>query len=192
MKRHIYSYAQLDAVAQRHYDGETNCCSVIATAAAARVSFGKALATQMNLGKRRNRGVPWPTIHAALKRLGCVTERLDYGIALDLFGKTLVSAKRHAKAGHLGQNRGTFLIHTRSHITCIRDGEMVDWADDRNSRKRIIWVERVIINDAKSVLEIQGAKDHRVSSRQRVFPVVEERSQCQGVPFDPPITGYDD
>ena len=162
MKRHIYSYAQLAAVAKRHYDGETNCCSVIATAAAARVSFGKALAAQMKLGKRRNRGVPWWKVQDALKRFGCVTKDLDPELALDLFGKTLVSAKRHAKAGHLGQNRGTFLIHTRSHVTCIRDGEMVDWASDRNSRKRIIWVERVIINDAKSVLEIQGAEDHRV------------------------------
>ena len=184
MKRHIYSYAQLDAVAKRHYDGETNCCSVIATAAAARVSFGKALNTQMKLGKTRNRGIAWNDIFVGLKKLGFEAERLDRAESIDLFGKTLLSAKRHGK-----NYSGTWLISTVSHITCIREGEMVDWAADRNSRKRVEFAMKVTMAYVKTIEEVSKAVDHRVSSRKRVFPVVEE-SQCQGVPFDPPITGY--
>ncbi|SVE18044.1 uncharacterized protein METZ01_LOCUS470898 [marine metagenome] len=68
---------------------------------------------------------------------------------------------------------------------------MVDWAADRNSRKRVEFAMKVTMADVKTIEEVSKAVDHRVSSRKRVFPVVEE-SQCQGVPFDPPITGYDD
>lgn len=72
---------------------------------------------------------------SALNKLGFKVERRDI-----YMGKTLATAKR------LCPKRGTFLINTRSHVTCIRDGVMVDWAADNNSRKRIRGIHEVIKN----------------------------------------------
>jgi len=134
MKQHKHDFNKLRHVATKYYN-ETNCCAVIAVAAAAQVAFGKAYRIMQRLGRPNRRGTPHHVYEQALEQLGYRLE--PYDIAM---GKTLVTAKRNCP------KRGTFLILTSRHITCIRDGEMIDWAADNNSRKRIIWIRKVIKN----------------------------------------------
>lgn len=134
MKQHQHDFAKLRHVATKYYN-ETNCCAVIAVAAAAQVAFGKAYRIMQRLGRPNRRGTPHHVYEQALEKLGYRLEPCDIAM-----GKTLVTAKRNCP------KRGTFLLLTSRHITCIRDGEMIDWAADNNSRKRIIWIRKVIKN----------------------------------------------
>jgi len=134
MKQHQHDYNKLRYVAAKYYN-ETNCCAVIAVAAAAQVAFGKAYRIMQRLGRPNRRGTPHHVYEQALDQLGYRLEPCDIAM-----GKTLVTAKRKCP------KRGTFLILTSRHITCIRDGVMIDWAADNNSRKRIIWIRKVIKN----------------------------------------------
>ena len=134
MKQHQHDFAKLRHVATKYYN-ETNCCAVIAVAAAAQVAFGKAYRIMQRLGRPNRRGTPHHVYEQALEQLGYRLEPCDIAM-----GKTLVIAKRNCP------KRGTFLLLTSRHITCIRDGEMVDWAADNNSRKRIRNIHEVVKN----------------------------------------------
>jgi hypothetical protein len=134
MKEHKHDFQKLINVARKYYK-ETNCCTVIAVAVAANIGFGKAYHAMKREGRKDRRGAYFTQYKAALVKLGYKVERRDM-----YMGKTLATAKR------LCPKQGTFLINTRSHVTCIRDGVMVDWAADNNSRKRIIGIHEVIKN----------------------------------------------
>jgi len=131
-KQHEHDFAKLRHVATKYYN-ETNCCAVIAVAAAAKVAFGKAHRTMQKLGRPDRKATPHHVYEKALRKFGYRLAPCKVPM-----GKTLVSAKKKCP------KKGTFLILTHRHITCIRDGVMVDWAADNNSRKRIIWVREVI------------------------------------------------
>ena len=134
MKKHKHDFQKLTQVSRKYYkDG--NCCSVIAVAVAASIGYGKAYHAMKREGRKDRRGAYFAQYEAALNKLGYKVERRDI-----YMGKTLATAKR------LCPKQGTFLINTRSHVTCIRDGEMVDWAADNNSRKRIRNIHEVIKN----------------------------------------------
>jgi len=137
MKQHKHDFDKLRHVATKYYR-ETNCCAVIAVAAAAQVAFGKAYRIMQRLGRPDRKATPHHVYEQALRELGYRIVPCDIPM-----GKTLVTAKRKCP------KRGTFLILTHRHITCIHDGEMVDWAADTNSRKRIIWVREVIKDNLK-------------------------------------------
>ena len=132
MKEHKHDFNKLKHVAIKYYN-EDNCCGVIAVAVAAKVAFGKAYRIMQRLGRPNRRGTPHHVYEQALEQLGYRLEPCDLAM-----GKTLVTAKRNCP------KRGTFLILSYRHITCIRDGEMIDWASDSNSRKRVIWIKKVI------------------------------------------------
>jgi len=131
-KQHEHDFAKLRHVATKYYR-ETNCCTVVAVAAAARVGFGKAYHAMKREGRRDKRGAYFTQYKRALAGLGYDVVPVDINM-----GKTLATAKKRAP------KQGTFLVNTRGHVTCIRDGEMVDWAADNNSRKRILFINQVI------------------------------------------------
>ena len=132
MKEHKHDFNKLKHVALKYYN-DNNCCSVIAVAVAAKIGFGKAYNAMKREGRKDRKGAYFVQYEAALNKLGYKVEQRQLYI-----GKTLASAKR------LCPKKGTFLINTRRHVTCIRDGVMVDWAADNNSRKRIVAVHEVI------------------------------------------------
>ena len=107
---------------------------MVAVAVAANIAFGKAYNAMKREGWKDRKGAYFAQYKTALSKLGYSLERRD---SLDM-GKTLSTAKR------LAPKVGTFLLHTRGHVTCVRSGEMVDWAADNNSRKRIISIHEVI------------------------------------------------
>jgi len=131
-KQHEHDFAKLRHVATKYYR-ETNCCAVIAVAVAARVGFGKAYHAMKREGRRDRQGAYLTQYKRALDKFGFDVVPIENNL-----GKTLATAKKRAP------KKGTFLVNTRGHVTCIRDGEMVDWAADNNSRKRILWVHQVI------------------------------------------------
>lgn len=135
MKEHKHNFSKLHHVATTYYK-ETNCCTVVAVAVAANIGFGKAYHAMKREGRKDRRGAYFAQYEAALNKLGYSLER-RYSRNM---GKTLSTAKR------LAPKEGTFLLQTRGHVTCIRNGEMVDWAADNNSRKRIISTYQVIKN----------------------------------------------
>jgi len=132
MKQHQHDFAKLRHVAAKYYR-ETNCCTVIAVAVAARVGFGKAYHAMKREGRRDRCGAYFNQYKKALDKLGFDIVPLE-----NTFGKTLATAKKRAP------KQGTFLVNTRGHVTCIRDGEMVDWAADNNSRKRVLFIHQVV------------------------------------------------
>ena len=134
MKEHKHDFNKLKHVATKYYS-ETNCCTVIAVAVAANVGFGKAYHAMKREGRKDRRGACFSQYARALSKLGYTVEKRNL-----YMGKTLVTAKR------LCPKKGTFLLNSGNHITCIRDGEMVDWAADNNSRKRIRNIHEVIKN----------------------------------------------
>ena len=131
-KQHKHDFDKLRHVATKYYR-ETNCCTVIAVAVAARVGFGKAYHAMKREGRRDRQGAYLVQYKRALDKFGFDIVPIENNL-----GKTLAAAKKRAP------KKGTFLVNTRGHVTCIRDGEMVDWAADNNSRKRILWVHQVI------------------------------------------------
>jgi hypothetical protein len=134
MKEHKHDFKKLVHVAFKYYK-ENNCCTVIAVAVAANIGFGKAYHAMKREGRQDRRGAYFAQYESALNKLGYRVEPSEV-----YMGKTLVSAKR------ICPKRGTFLIRSAGHVTCIRDGVMVDWAEDRNSRKRVKVVYEVIKN----------------------------------------------
>lgn len=132
MKQHQHDFAKLRHVATKYYR-ENNCCTVIAVAVAARVGFGKAYHAMKREGRKDRRGAYFAQYKRALDKMGFDVVPIE-----NTMGKTLATAKKRAP------KQGTFLLHTSRHVTCIRDGEMVDWAADNNSRKRITAITQVI------------------------------------------------
>jgi len=135
MKEHKHNFSKLHHVATTYYK-ETNCCTVVAVAVAANIGFGKAYHAMKREGRKDRRGAYFAQYEAALNKLGYSLER-RYSRNM---GKTLSTAKR------LAPKVGTFLLHTRGHVTCVRNGEMVDWSAANGSRKRIISIHEVIKN----------------------------------------------
>jgi hypothetical protein len=152
------TFTSMRDAAKRHYD-DSGFCGVVATAAVARVSFGKAKAW-LEDGSRANQ---WTTIkgrafwkgreqvaalpntprkHRGGTHVGrqlAVIESLRPGTTFDLdgdpqrYGTTLGQAIRNVP------KTGTFIIWTTAHVTCVRDGEVIDWANE-SRRHRVLQV----------------------------------------------------
>ena len=130
----MFNYQELKKVATKYYPRERGYCAVITISVAAQIPFGKARSLLYKKGRKEGRGTPSVWTHNTIKELG-------YSVIMDdnVYGwpKTLATATRKLP------NRGTFLIHTRGHVSCLRDGVLEDWAADNNSRKRVLYVYKV-------------------------------------------------
>jgi len=131
----MFTYQELSKVAQKYYPREKGYCAVIAVSVAAQVPFGKARSLLHKQGRKEGKGTLPEWTYQSLLALGytalpwvsCKRER----------PKTLASAAKALP------KQGTFLLHTRGHISCVRDGVLEDWAAERKSRKRILEVMKV-------------------------------------------------
>ena len=121
------TYEALSLVARKHYPKENNYCAVIAVAIAADVSYGKARSYLFKEGRKDGKGTPPLWTYNALEKLGYA--KAEYS---GRYPKTLATAAR------VLPKRGTFLIHTRGHISAVQDGVLQDWAASTGSRKRVL------------------------------------------------------
>lgn len=131
----MFTYKELSRVAQKYYPRERGYCAVIAVSVAAQVPFGKARSLLHKKGRKQGKGTMPVWTYSVLKNLGYKqTPWLHYKHE---WPKTLATATR------VLPKTGTFLLHTRGHISCVRDGVLEDWAADRKSRKRILEIVQV-------------------------------------------------
>ena len=144
--------------------GETNDCTVKALAIATNSTYEKAHGALALRGRSYRKGTSMGKVFKTLKDWGYTVkteykkseiERIqrweEYGwnihdSDIELMkdfkrsrwskGKTIKSIVPHLPS------RGVFLIETRSHVLCVRAGQVHDWTDGR--RHRITEVHRII------------------------------------------------
>jgi|TARA_R100000093_G_C1935573_1_gene70216 hypothetical protein len=118
------SYEQLAAIAAKYY-GDRNCCTVIATAKACKVSYGKAFNACKREGRRTGHGTKPKVYLLAMASLGYFAG----DIQSPLIGRTIGKAERYLP------KKGTFLIHVRGHVAAYVDGKLHDWSSAEHSGK---------------------------------------------------------
>ncbi len=114
------TYTQLRKVSNT--GAEKMDCSVIAVAAAAGVSYGKAHAMLRREGREDRRRTPPAFTVKAMDKLGFDLH------AGDLEGKTVKTFARN-------NPEGVFMVSTRGHIATVYNGKVFD--DDRSLGKRV-------------------------------------------------------
>jgi len=136
----MFNYQELKKVATKYYPRERGYCAVIAVSVAAQVPFGKSRSLLHKYGRKQGRGAQTLWINQTLNSLGFSAEpAVDLGVA-GKWPKTLATATR------VLPRRGTFLLYTRGHVSCVRDGVLEDWAAENGSRKRVHAVFEVTEN----------------------------------------------
>ena len=131
----MFTYKELSRVAQKYYPRERGYCAVIAVSVAAQVPFGKARSLLHKQGRKQGKGTMPVWTYSVLRDLGY--KQTPWVSMHQPWPKTLATAARALP------KQGTFLLHTRGHISCVRDGVLEDWAADRKSRKRILEIVQV-------------------------------------------------
>ncbi len=119
-----YKYSLL--VEARARLSEQRDCSIIALALASGVSYEESRRVLGLYGRRPASGATYSTICGALSHLG-----LDYTRASLPEAKTLKTLHRESWAYD-----GVYLVFTATHVACLRDGQLIDWAID--TKKRIV------------------------------------------------------
>lgn len=136
---------------------ERNDCTVKALAIATGKTYEQAHGAMALRGRNFRKGATMSVVFLALSDLGFTKKEVfnrnladaerDYISAADkekaakyrrsrwAKGKTIKAIKPHLP------KRGAFLIETRTHLLCVRAGEVHDWTSDR--RHRIIKVHQI-------------------------------------------------
>ena len=123
------TFKKLDKAAAFHTqrDGSRNHCAVIALAAAAGVSFGKAAIVLRDQGRTDiTQGTSVDTLVRGATELGLRVSR-----QARIVGGT---AQRFAA----DTPKGMFFVITTGHVACVKDGELVD--HEKGQRKKIVAV----------------------------------------------------
>lgn len=106
-------YAKLKQAAS-HYKGERGYCSLIAFAIATGCHFGKAKSKFKNI-RLRGGGTLKHDTHPIYKAVGFTVEPVYMkGFRVENAPKRL-------------PRKGTFLIYSRQHVSCLKDGVLHDW-----------------------------------------------------------------
>lgn len=125
------SYDQLVKVGLEYYRDD-NFCSVIATAGATGLSFGKIAAEFKREGRETGKGVKVVQMLNVLR---------TFGVEPSIAHEELEGKQFRTVAERLKNKGGVYAIIHSGHVTLIRKGEMVDhanWADTRG-KVRGVW-----------------------------------------------------
>ena len=137
MKKHKvfkHSYDELYKVGKKYYS-DYNFCAVIAMAVINDWSFGIAKAKLESRGfRKRGLGVYPKHSHSLLVEHGKTLVPMDAGH----YGKTLMTFHRNIP------KVGRYIIHTKGHITAVRDGIVEDAAGASTSRKPIRALYKIV------------------------------------------------
>jgi len=138
LKRKVVSYREGARVLDTHHS-DKGFCGVIALATTARIAVGRARALLAKYANRKHRkGTPQLEHFTLLLRMGYTIE--EYAVK----SKTLKTVQKE-----LANVEGSFYISTSSHISCMHNGTLNDWANNaiRPSNKRILFVVKVTPTD---------------------------------------------
>ena len=112
-------------------NNDRGCCSVIACAIAANVSFDKAQKAMARAGRKLNHGVSVMQIKRGMEFLG-KNMKLDIPSIEKVQGKTINQATRL-----LGE--GTFMVIVRGHVACVKNGVCEDWTAGRRHKVQTVY-----------------------------------------------------
>ena len=134
--------------------GESNDCTVKATAIACGITYEEAHGALALRGRNYRKGVTPGKYHAAIKSFGFKLERLPhikdfpnpedgrYGKINAKLKHPLSKVKTVGKLKDALPKRGIFLVGTNSHVFCARAGKMHDWTASTR-RQRITSIYRI-------------------------------------------------
>lgn len=112
-----------DCISQaRRHSNENNDCAVVAVAVAADVSYEFARGLLRAYGKEQLSGTPTDVTTRALARIDWHTEDV-----LGFRGRSIQTVRKQNPTG-------VYLIQTKGHILCLRDGVIEDWSKTRSLR----------------------------------------------------------
>lgn len=117
----------------KHYQGETNFCTVIAMAIALGCKFGKARSIVAKFGRSTGNGLSFHDFKNMLAYCFKTTE---------LYLEPTKLFNVHNKL----PSKGTYLVLTKGHVSCVKDGKLEDWSALDNTRgrgKKVLYVWRV-------------------------------------------------
>lgn len=125
-QRMTYAMAQFSSAAV----GETSDCAVRAVAVATGHDYQFIRGMFHHAGRNFGEGTPDRLTKAVLWRLGY---RIDDVPLAEVSGMTVRTIIRQLKSKH------TYLLHTKNHVLCVKDGKG-DWTTDRLIRVKAIWL----------------------------------------------------
>ena len=113
------------------YYNDTNNCTVVTTAIAANVPYGKAFNLLKSLGRKTGKGVPFALIDKhVFKELGY--KLIEQGDLFTSWGTvSTITTKLPSK--------GTFIAYVSGHVLTIRDGVVMDWTEGRRHRIKKVY-----------------------------------------------------
>lgn len=134
MKRHRYTFAELQTVARKYYPDDSNYCTVIALCIAADLAFGKAAAIYRNVaGRVKGKGTYRDQQAKALAAVGLRMEHVQ-GCRLAYWPTTMSQVPNVFKS-----MPGVYFVYTSGHVAAVRDGVVEDWTQGRRHRVKSIY-----------------------------------------------------
>ena len=118
--------------------GETNDCSVKAVAIATGVNYETAHGKCALRGRSYRKGLSAGAIGHAVRDLGFVVDKVEskHKMSPTLWRQKYSSSMTIGAMQRAGiiPKRGVYLVFTRSHVLCVRAGQIHDWTDGRRHR----------------------------------------------------------
>ena len=118
--------------------GETNDCSVKAVAIATGVNYETAHGKCALRGRSYRKGLSESRMLRAVKDLDFVTEPVknNHKMSPTLWRQKYSSSMTIGAMQRAGviPKRGVYIVFTRSHVLCVRAGQIHDWTDGRRHR----------------------------------------------------------
>ena len=118
--------------------GEMNACSVVAVAIATGVNYETAHGKCALRGRSYRKGLCESRMLRAMKDLDFVTEPVEgnHKMSPTLWRKKFGSSMTIGAMQRAGiiPKRGVYIVFTRSHVLCVRAGQIHDWTSGRRHR----------------------------------------------------------
>ena len=113
------------------YYNDRNNCTVVTTAIAANVPYGKAFNLLKSLGRKTGKGVKFSLMQ------DCVFKDLGYrlvqqGDLMTRWGTVSTITKKLP-------SKGTFIAYVSGHVLTIRDGVVMDWTEGKRHRIKKVY-----------------------------------------------------
>lgn len=129
------SFAQINEISDKY--NETKDCAVKAVAFACNVSYEVAHNALRIYGRKYRKGTDRAITYNAIEALG-----YSSGFTPNDFFNQYVHDKRQYR-GTINNNniprKGTFVVHTASHVLTVIDGKVMDWTKGRRHRIKAVY-----------------------------------------------------
>jgi hypothetical protein len=113
------------------YYNDSNNCTVVTTAIAAGVTYGKAFNLLKSLGRKTGKGVPFALIDKHVFK--------ELGFRLIMQGDTSTRWGTVSSITTKLPSKGTFIAYVSGHVLTVRDGKVMDWTEGRRHRIKKVY-----------------------------------------------------